>query len=121
MHRPSSLVVSAELQGFIRPLFLTLLTRMQTNAQSNKPEKFSYLFAKFILFAMALNVNGLTPDYFIVEMEQIQPGLIAYSYFHIFMISYHSSAFGHRSSRISSSQKRLNFPIKSGNLLLLVF
>jgi exportin-2 (importin alpha re-exporter) len=41
--------------------------------QANKTEKFSYLFAKFVLFIMAIDVEGLNPDYFIAAVEGIQP------------------------------------------------
>lgn len=48
---------------------MTLLTRLQTS----KTDKFVYLFARFLLFTMAVNVDGLTPDYVIGTIEEIQP------------------------------------------------
>ncbi|CAA7263712.1 unnamed protein product [Cyclocybe aegerita] len=61
----------ANLQQYIKPMFMTLLTR----AHANKTDKFSYLFAKFILYCTAIKVDGLTPDYFIKTVEEIQAGL----------------------------------------------
>ncbi|KAJ3501585.1 hypothetical protein NLJ89_g9272 [Agrocybe chaxingu] len=60
-----------DLQQYIKPMFMTLLTR----AHANKTDKFSYLFAKFILYCTAIKVDGLTPDYFIKTVEEIQTGL----------------------------------------------
>jgi exportin-2 (importin alpha re-exporter) len=48
---------------------MTLLTRMQTS----KTDKYVYLFSHFLLFTMAINVNGLGPDYVISAVEEIQP------------------------------------------------
>lgn len=48
---------------------MTLLTRMQ----SSKTDSYVYLFARFILFTMAINVDGLSPDYMIQIVEDIQP------------------------------------------------
>jgi exportin-2 (importin alpha re-exporter) len=48
---------------------MTLLTRMQTS----KTDKFVYLFARFLLFTMAINVENLPPDYVISTIEGIQP------------------------------------------------
>jgi exportin-2 (importin alpha re-exporter) len=45
-----------------------LLTRMQTS----KTDKFVHLFALFLMFSMALNVDGLSPDYVISTVEEIQ-------------------------------------------------
>jgi len=61
--------LSADLQQFIKPIFFTLLTRLQTN----KTDRFSYLFAKFVIYIMAIDVDGLSPDYFITVVEEIQP------------------------------------------------
>ncbi|PPQ86179.1 hypothetical protein CVT25_006922 [Psilocybe cyanescens] len=61
----------ANLQQYMKPIFLCLLTRLHTN----KTDKFEYLFAKFILYIMAVNVDGLEPDYFIKVIEEIQPNL----------------------------------------------
>jgi len=48
---------------------MTLLTRMQTS----KTDKYVYLFSHFLLFTMAIDVNGLGPDYVISAVEDIQP------------------------------------------------
>ena len=48
---------------------MTLLTRMQTS----KTESYVYLFMRFILYTMAINVEGLSPDYIIGTIEEIQP------------------------------------------------
>jgi exportin-2 (importin alpha re-exporter) len=48
---------------------MTLLTRMQTS----KTESYVYLFMRFILYTMAINVEGLSPDYIIGTIEAIQP------------------------------------------------
>jgi exportin-2 (importin alpha re-exporter) len=48
---------------------MTLLTRLQTSATDN----FVYLFSFFMLFTMAINVDGLSPDYVISTVEEIQP------------------------------------------------
>lgn len=50
---------------------MALLMRMQ----QNKTDKFVYLFARFMLFMMAINVEGLNPDYVIATVEEIQPQL----------------------------------------------
>jgi exportin-2 (importin alpha re-exporter) len=48
---------------------ITLLTRIQTS----KTDKFVYLFALFLVFSMAINVDGLSPEYVICTVEEIQP------------------------------------------------
>lgn len=60
---------SAALQQYFRPVLINLLTRMQTS----KTDKYVYLFTYFLLFTMAIQVDGLTPDYLIGTIEQIQP------------------------------------------------
>ena len=57
-----------DLQQYMKPLVITLLTRMQTS----KTDKYTYLFARFILFTMAINVTGMSPDYLITTIEGIQ-------------------------------------------------
>ncbi|TFK31640.1 importin alpha re-exporter [Crucibulum laeve] len=64
-------VKPSDLQQYMKPVILTLLTRMQ----SSKTDKFVYHFARFLLFTMAINVEGLGPDYIIAVIEQIQPQL----------------------------------------------
>ena len=53
----------------MRALIVTLLTRMQTS----KTDGFVYHFVYFLLFTMAINVEGLTPDFVISAVEEIQP------------------------------------------------
>jgi exportin-2 (importin alpha re-exporter) len=53
----------------MRPVVMTLLTRMQTS----KTATYEYLFARFILYSVALNIDGLGPDYMIAVVEGIQP------------------------------------------------
>jgi len=62
-----------EFKQYFKVLIMTLLTRMQTS----KTDKFVYLFALFLLFVMALNLDGLSPDYVIGTVEEIQPQLWA--------------------------------------------
>ena len=47
-----------------------LLTRMQ----ANKTDKFVYLFTHFILYTMAVDKAGFTPDQIVGAIEEIQPG-----------------------------------------------
>ena len=58
------------MKQYFRPLIITLLTRMQTS----KTDKYVYHFVYFLLFSMAINVDGLTPDFVIGAVEEIQPG-----------------------------------------------
>ncbi|KAH6910802.1 importin alpha re-exporter [Coprinopsis sp. MPI-PUGE-AT-0042] len=64
-------VKPAALQQYLKPIIITLLTRMQTS----KTDKYVYLFSKFLLYTMAINVDGLGPDTIIAAVESIQPGL----------------------------------------------
>ncbi|EJF64481.1 importin alpha re-exporter, partial [Dichomitus squalens LYAD-421 SS1] len=59
------------LKQYFRGLIVTLLTRMQTS----KTDKYVYHFVYFLGFCLAINVDGLTPDYIIGEVDAIQPGL----------------------------------------------
>ncbi|KAL0569494.1 importin-alpha export receptor [Marasmius crinis-equi] len=60
-----------DLKQYFRPVLMTLLTRMQTS----KTDNYVYLFSKFLVYTMALDVEGLGPDYVIGAVEEIQPGL----------------------------------------------
>lgn len=60
---------SADLRQYFKGVLMTLLTRMQTS----KTDKFVYLFSQFLLFCMAVNVEGLSADYVIETVEEIQP------------------------------------------------
>jgi len=63
------ILLSGDLQQYMRPVMMTLLTRMQTS----KTVTYEYLFARFILYCMALDLDGLGPDYVISVIEEIQP------------------------------------------------
>jgi len=58
-----------ELRQYFKAVIMTLLTRMQ----SSKTDKYVHLFTRFFLFTMAVDVKGLTPDYVIGTVEEIQP------------------------------------------------
>ncbi|GLB42771.1 putative importin alpha re-exporter [Lyophyllum shimeji] len=60
-----------QLRQYFKAVIITLLTRMQTS----KTDKYVHLFTRFFLYTMALNVEGLTPDYVIGTVEEIQPNL----------------------------------------------
>ncbi|KAF8063522.1 CAS/CSE protein [Lyophyllum atratum] len=60
-----------DLRQYFKAVIMTLLTRMQ----SSKTDKYVHLFARFFLFTMAIDVQGLTPDYVIGTVEEIQPNL----------------------------------------------
>ena len=51
-------------------MIVSLLSRMQTS----KTDKYVYHFVYFLTFVMGINVNGLSPDYLIEIVEQIQGG-----------------------------------------------
>ncbi|KAI0283530.1 CAS/CSE protein [Russula brevipes] len=59
------------LQPYFRQIIVTLLTRMQ----QNKTNSYVYYFVYFLLYTLAVNANGLTPDFLIQTVEEIQPGL----------------------------------------------
>jgi exportin-2 (importin alpha re-exporter) len=48
---------------------MTLLTRLQTS----KTDKYVYHFTHLLLFTIAIDVQGLGPDYVISIVEDIQP------------------------------------------------
>ncbi|KAJ7077918.1 CAS/CSE protein [Mycena belliarum] len=60
-----------DLRQYFKSLIMTLLTRMQ----SSKTDKFVYLFSKFLLYCMALDIESLGPDYVIETIDGIQPRL----------------------------------------------
>jgi exportin-2 (importin alpha re-exporter) len=49
---------------------VTLLTRMQ----QNKTNSYVYFFVYFLLYMLAINVDGLTPDLLLQTVDEIQPG-----------------------------------------------
>ncbi|KAK7678006.1 hypothetical protein QCA50_018946 [Cerrena zonata] len=61
----------ANLKEYMRMIIVTLLTRLQTS----KTDNYVYHFVYFLLFTMAINVDGLTPDFVIGAVEEIQPQL----------------------------------------------
>ncbi|KAF5378153.1 hypothetical protein D9615_007619 [Tricholomella constricta] len=60
-----------QLKQYFKAVVMTLLTRMQ----SSQTDKYVLLFTRFFLFTMAVNVEGLTPDYVIGAIEEIQKHL----------------------------------------------
>jgi exportin-2 (importin alpha re-exporter) len=58
-----------QLKPYMRPLVMTLLTRMQTS----KTDKYVYHFTYFLLLTMAIDVAGMGPDYLMSTVEEIQP------------------------------------------------
>jgi hypothetical protein len=44
--------------------------------QTSKTEKYVYHFVYFLTFTMGINVPGLSPDYLIEIVEQIQGGCV---------------------------------------------
>ncbi|KAJ6591750.1 CAS/CSE protein [Mycena vulgaris] len=60
-----------DLRQYFKSVVMTLLTRMQ----SSKTDKFVYLFSKFLLYCMAIDVEGLGPDYVVDTIDEIQPRL----------------------------------------------
>jgi hypothetical protein len=63
---------SQDLKQYFTALVMTLLTRLQTN----KTESFVHHFAYFLLFTMAIDVQGLGPDDVIGTVEGIQPACV---------------------------------------------
>ena len=59
----------SELQQYVRAIIVTLLTRMQTS----KTDNYVYHFVYFLLFSIAINVEGLTPDFILGAVEEVQP------------------------------------------------
>ncbi|CAL1709388.1 unnamed protein product [Somion occarium] len=60
-----------QLKQYFRAIIVALLTRLQTS----KTDSYVYHFVHFLLFSMAINVEGLTPDFVISAVEEIQPQL----------------------------------------------
>lgn len=58
------------LRQYFPAVIVSLLSRMQTS----KTEKYVYHFVYFLTFVMGINVPGLSPDYLIEIVEQIQGG-----------------------------------------------
>jgi len=66
-----STVKPDQLKQYFKAIVMTLLIRMHTN----KSDKYVYLFTHFFLFMMAIDRDGLTPDYVISTVEEIQSQL----------------------------------------------
>ena len=49
--------------------------------QQNKTNSYVYYFVYFLLYMLAINVDGLTPDYLIQTVEEIQPGYVRQPYY----------------------------------------
>ncbi|KAI9448619.1 armadillo-type protein [Lactarius psammicola] len=62
--------VRPALQPYFRQIIVTLLTRMQQNKTNN----YVYYFVYFLLYLLAINADGLTPDYLIQTVDEIQSG-----------------------------------------------
>ena len=44
--------------------------------QTSKTDKFVYYFVYFLLFSMAIKVDGLIPDFVLGAFEEVQPGYV---------------------------------------------
>ena len=62
--------VRPALQPYFRQIIMTLLTRMQQNKTNN----YVYYFVYFLLYLLAINADGITPDYLIQPVDEIQSG-----------------------------------------------
>jgi len=60
-----------KLHQYFPAIIVTLLNRMQTS----KTDKYVYHLVYFLTFVMGINVPGLSPDYLVEIVEQIQGGL----------------------------------------------
>ena len=58
------------LRQYFPAVIVSLLSRMQTS----KTDKYVHHFVYFLTFVMGINANGLSPDYLIEVVEQIQAG-----------------------------------------------
>lgn len=67
---PTRLDYRQTLRQYFPAVIVSLLSRMQTS----KTDKYVYHFVYFLTFVMGINVNGLSPDYLIEIVEQIQGG-----------------------------------------------
>ena len=60
--------VRPALQPYFRQIIMTLLTRMQQNKTNN----YVYYFVYFLLYLVAISANGITLDYLIQTVDEIQ-------------------------------------------------
>ncbi|KAF8511326.1 CAS/CSE protein [Gautieria morchelliformis] len=63
----------AQLSPYFPAVVMSLLTRLQ----ANKTDKFANLFVCFLLYTLAIRVDGVTPDYVVGVVEAAQAGLWA--------------------------------------------
>ncbi|TDL23186.1 Cse1-domain-containing protein [Rickenella mellea] len=61
----------AALEQYVKGVITMLLTRLQTS----KTDNYVYHLVHFFSFCMAIESNGLTPDFIIGAVEQVQPQL----------------------------------------------
>jgi len=57
--------------------FGAILTALFTRLQTSKTDKFAYSLAYLMFFTMALNVEGMGPEFVVSEVEKVQAGLWA--------------------------------------------
>ncbi|KAF8513582.1 CAS/CSE protein [Hysterangium stoloniferum] len=69
----------AQLSPYFPAVIVSLLTRLQ----ANKTDKFANLFAYFVLYILAIQVEDVTPDFVIGVVEGVQAGLWANLFGHI--------------------------------------
>lgn len=58
------------LQQYIRTILVLLSTRLQSSKTSN----FTYSFVYFFCFVLAIQKEGLTPDFIVSQYESVQAG-----------------------------------------------
>ena len=56
---------------------MTLLTRMQ----QNKTKNYVYYYVYFVLYVLAINADGITPDYLIQTIDEFQSGYYSGRFF----------------------------------------
>ncbi|KAF9074712.1 importin alpha re-exporter [Rhodocollybia butyracea] len=59
----------------LKPYFKTVMVNVLNRMSNNKTDKFVHLLTHFAVYMMALNKEGLGPDYLIGTFEEIQKGL----------------------------------------------
>jgi len=64
-------VAPADFRQYFRDVLMTLFTRLQTS----RTDKYTYGLAYFIFYAMAIQVEGLNPDFVISAVESVQANL----------------------------------------------
>ena len=93
--------VRPALQPYFRQIIVTLLTRMQQNKTNN----YVYYFAYFVLYLLAINAEGITPDYLIQTVDEIQSGYGDFSIFRFLLTMLSRTGSGHKSRQTSSDHK----------------